>query len=120
MFAIIPIAQQERENVQKGVGQVSFLQQCANVGEGWDKTLTISKKVPHFQGTSCESNFVQVIGILTDLIISCSTSSDDNPLTREGIPCEAQQGTKKKKKTKQKSLEVIIIPLRSFNSTKCN
>jgi hypothetical protein len=45
VFAIIPIAQQERENVQKGVGQVSFLQQCANVGEGWDKTLAISKKV---------------------------------------------------------------------------
>lgn len=56
VFAIIPIPQQERERMQKGVEQVSFLQHCASIGEGWDKSLSVTKKVQILTSKAYHSN----------------------------------------------------------------
>lgn len=76
VFAITTIPQHERDNIHKVVGQVSFLQTFVAQRASGDRGIANVKKV---------------IAVLTDLIISCTTSGDENPLTREGIPIPAQQ-----------------------------
>ncbi|KAL6077190.1 Inositol 1,4,5-trisphosphate receptor type 1, variant 2 [Balamuthia mandrillaris] len=81
VFAIVATTTEEVNNLLQVVGQISVIENYTNkLAEG---------EIADLGKGSAEGK--RVMDVLKDLINSCTIATDENPLTREGIPVTARQ-----------------------------